>query len=409
MARRRSRHWLTLAATALIAGALAWAFWPRPVLVDLGRALRAPMIVTIDAEAKTRVRDAYVVSAPIAGRLQRVEVEPGDPVEGGVSVIAHMLPTNPAALDIRTREQALAAVNAAEAALRAARADLSKAMADNDLAEADLARTETLRKSGTVAQAVLDRAEREARAAAAQQDMAEAAISMREADLANARARLIDFTDRTDPGSGPALGQEAIPLRAPITGRVLRVMQVSETTLPAGEPILEIGDISNDLEIVAELLSGDAVRVTTGDRVIVDDWGGPRPLDGIVQRVEPWGFTKFSALGVEEQRVNVIIGFTGPPEERPSLGHGFRVEVGIVIWENPDALTLPSSALFRDAGGWAVFAVEDGRARLTPVEIGQDNGQQAEVLGGIDPDASVILYPGPGLADGTRVAKREIG
>ncbi len=280
MARKRSRLWLTLGSGVLLATALAWAFWPRPVPVDLGETRRAAMAVTIDEEAKTRVRDAYVVSAPIAGRLQRVQVEPGDAVEGGVSVIAHMLPINPAALDIRTREQALAAVNSAEAALRSARADLNKAMADSDLAQSDLGRSETLRASGTVSQAALDRAEREARAAAAQQDMAEAAISMREADLANARARLIDFTDRTDPGSGPPVGQEAIPLTAPITGRVLRVMQVSETTLEAGAPILEIGDISSDLEIVAELLSGDAVRVAEGDRVIIDDWGGRRSAGG---------------------------------------------------------------------------------------------------------------------------------
>lgn len=406
MARKRSRLWLTLGVAALVAAGLTYAFWPRPIMVDAGKAVRAPMMVTIDEEAKTRVRDAYVVSAPIAGQLQRVQVEPGDPVVGGESVIAHMLPTNPAALDIRTREQASASVAAAEAALRVARADLSKAVADRDLAEADLERTKVLRESGTIAQVILDRAEREARAAGAALDMAEAAISMREADLANARARLIDFSERLDPGSGPPGGQNAIPLTAPVTGRILRVMQVSATTLSAGEPILEIGDTSNDLEIVAELLSRDAVRIAEGARVIIDDWGGDQPLAGAVERVEPWGFTKFSALGVEEQRVNVIIRFAGPAEARASLGHGFRVEVRIVVWEDDDPLTVPSSAVFREDGGWAVFTIEDGRARLTNVDVGHNNGLQAEILGGLEEGASLVLYPGPELSGGTRVTER---
>ncbi len=403
---------MTLGAGALLAVVLGYAFAPRPIVVDMGEAKRAPMVVTIDEEAKTRVRDAYVVSAPIAGRLLRVEVEPGDAVEAGETTIARMLPLNPSALDIRTREQAKASVEVAEAALRVARADINKTMADQELADHELERARTLRKSGTVSQAALDQAQREARAAGASLDMAKAAISMREADLANARARLISFGEGTIGVTGPQAGADAIPLAAPVSGRILQVMQKSATTLAAGTPILEIGDIANDLEIVAELLSTDAVRVAPGNRVIVERWGGPDALGGVVERVEPWGFTKYSALGVEEQRVKVIIRFTDPIEQRASLGHGFRVETRIVIWEAEEALTVPSSALFRQgaesAGGWAVFTVEAGRARLTPVEVGRNNGVQAQILSGIDAGVEIVLYPGPGLTDGASVERRKI-
>jgi HlyD family secretion protein len=408
---------MTLGAGLLLAAVLGYAFWPTPIMVDLGEAVRAPMVVTIDEEARTRVRDAYVVSAPIAGRLLRVDVEPGDPVEGGETTIARMLPLNPSALDIRTREQALASVKVAEAALRVARADLNKAMADQELAEHDLERSRTLRKSGTVSQAALDQAQREARAAGAALDMAKAAIAMREADLANARARLISFGDGAARVASAPTSDDAIPLAAPVSGRILQVMQRSETTLAAGTPILEIGDIANDLEIVAELLSTDAVQVEAGDRVIIENWGGPYPLGGTVERVEPWGFTKFSALGVEEQRVNTIIRFADPLERRASLGHGFRVETRILIWESEDALTVPSSALFRQSsggeegggGGWAVFSVAGGQAHLTPVEVGRNNGVQAQILSGLASGDTIVLYPGPGLTDGARVKRRKLG
>lgn len=404
--KKKSRTWMTLGTGALLAATLAYAFWPRPVMVEIGETVRARMVVTIDEEAKTRVRDAYVVSAPIAGRLLRVEVEPGDAVKEDETLIARMLPLPPSALDIRTREQARASVSAAEAALRVARADLNKAMADSELAALDLDRARKLRESGHVAQVILDRAERTWRSANASLDTARAAISMREADLANERARLISFSERSVPGTDAPEREDSIPLIAPVSGRILQVMQKSETTLAAGAPILEIGDISNDLEIVVELLSTDAVQVAADDRVIIEKWGKPYPLSGIVERVEPWGFTRFSALGVEEQRVNAIIKFTDPQEQRESLGHGFRVESRIVIWEAEDALTVPSSALFREKGEWAVFAVTGGRAEFRSIEIGHSNGVNAEILSGLEAGTKVILYPGPGITEGTRVEQR---
>jgi HlyD family secretion protein len=395
---------------ALTAG-LIYAFWPRPTFVDMGVASRSAMTVTIDEEARTRVRDAYIVSAPIAGRLLRVDVEPGDHVEGGESVIARMLPAPPSAINVRTREQARAGVSAAQAGLRVARADLNSTMASQDLADAEARRYRSLAPMGSVSQTAVDMAEREKRVADAAVDTAKAAISMREAELASARAQLIEFSSASavsgEAGKADA-NSRAIPLNAPISGRVLRVMQESETTVTAGQAILEIGDITNDLEIIAELISTDAVQVSAGDCVIIDNWGGGAPLNGVVDRVEPWGFTKFSALGVEEQRVNTIIRFTDPLDARNTLGHGYRVEAQIVTWENEAALTVPSSALFRHDGGWAVFTVASGTANLTPVSVGQNNGRLAEITSGINEGERIILYPGAGLVEGTRIKSRSI-
>ena len=392
---------------------LAWAFWPRPVAVDIGTIQRGEMIVTVDEEARTRVRDAYMVSAPIAGRLLRVAVEPGDIVTGGESIIARMLPTPPSVMDLRTREQARAAVKASEAALRVARADLNSAIANQDLAAAEVARQRQLQSTGVASQAALDEAERQRRTTDAAVDTAEAAIAMRQAELASARAQLIEFSDApavTGPAGGDSFADgRTIPLTAPISGRVLRVIQESETTLAPGQPILEIGDTSRDLEVVVELLSTDAVRVAAGDRVLIDHWGGDVPLEGLVERVEPWGFTKYSALGVEEQRVNTIIRFTTPLEERSPLGHGYRVEARIVVWDDDDALITPSSALFRQADGWAVFTATGGRARLVRVDVLQNNGIQAAISSELSPGAQVILFPASGLQDGMRVVERSAG
>ncbi|MBN1478356.1 HlyD family efflux transporter periplasmic adaptor subunit, partial [Candidatus Sumerlaeota bacterium] len=328
MSRRRSRMILTAAVAVAIGAFLSWAFWPRPMMVDIGEVTTERMTVTIDEEGRTRVHDPYVVSTPVAGHLLRVDVEPGDAVVRGDSVVAQMLPTPPTALDVRTREQAQANVDAAEAALRLAHAELNRAIADKDLADANLGRTRELREGVAVSQAELDRAVREARAAEAELETAEATIAMRQAELANAQAALISFGDGGGAAGSGSVG-EVIPIIAPTTGRVLHIIQQSETILPAGAPILEIGNIDSDLEVLVELLSTDAVQVSPGDRVLIEDWGGPGALSAVVERVEPWGFTEFSALGVEEQRVNTIISFTDPQSRPRDLGHGFRVEARI--------------------------------------------------------------------------------
>ncbi len=404
-----SRSTVIAAALILVGAFLLYAYWPRALAVDIGAAERLPMMMTINEEAKTRVRDAYVVSAPVAGRLLRVEVEPGDEVSEGETVIARLTPASPSVLDVRTEEQARRAVEAAEAALALSKADVRRAQAEADYARSELERARKLRETDTVSQAALDRALRAARSADAALDTARAAVSMRQADLDNARAMLITPVEAAQKATGtPPHPQVSLPLRAPISGRVLRVMQESETVLPAGAPILEIGDPLGDLEIVAELLSTDAVQVSPGDRVIIDNWGGGDPLEGRVEKIEPWGFTKYSALGVEEQRVNTVIQFAGSQDERQRLGHGFRVEVKIVIWENDAALTIPSSAIFRSGEKWAVFTVKNGRARLRTIDIGHNNGVQVEVTGGIDENEKIVLYPGARVTDGMRVKQRAI-
>ncbi len=407
MARKKqSRLVIGLAIAGLLSVGLGYAFWPRPHLVDIGTVERGPMRVTIDEEGRTRVHEPYVVSTPITGRLMRVDVEPGDSVTRGDTVVARMRPTVSVALDARTREQARANVTAAEAALRLAQADLHKAQADRDLAQANLERTRKLFDRDIVSQAALDASERAARAAEAALDTARAGISMRVAQLDNARAQLRSFDESADPAATGNADAQIIALRAPISGRILRVMQQSETTLPAGTPVLEIGNIAEGLEVQADLLSRDAVRIARGDPVIIDDWGGPHPLSGTVTRIAPWGFTRVSALGVEEQRVTVTVSFDGPHRERAALGHGYRVEVRIVEWSDDDALKVPSGALFRDGGGWALFEVREGTAHRTPVEIAADNGVTAAVTSGLEDGARIVMYPPAGLSDGARIAPR---
>ncbi|GJL84157.1 MAG: membrane protein [marine bacterium B5-7] len=408
MVRKWFRNILVLIILVGLATVLFLSFAPRPVQVDIGTVARGPMAISIEEEGRTRVHNIYTLATPVGGRLQRVKVEPGDPVVQGKTIVAQMLPNNPSALDIRTREQAMTEVAAAEAALKVSRANYEKVVADKELADADLSRTLQLKQKNTVSQATVDQAVREARAAGASLQTASAEISLRKAELANAQAHLIGMDDQ---GLAAAIGAKAdqeIPLRAPTTGVILRVIQQSEITLSAGSPILEIGDIHSDLEVVVDLLSSDAVQVKVGDKVVLTKWGGGTSLSGIVDQVDPWGFTKVSALGVEEQRVTAVIRFTDSPEDRKTLGHGFRVEVRIVIWEDDDALIVPSSALFREGRNWAVFVVENDVAKIRSVDIGQNNGVEAQVQSGLKSGDQVVLYPSSSLSDGVMVVQREV-
>ncbi len=400
-----SRKLITLGTAIVIGAALAYAFWPRPMMVDIGKVVRRPMIVTIAEEGRTRVHDTYVVSTPVAGRLLRVGIEPGDQVVAGKSVIGSMRPSNPTPLDVRDKAQARANVSAAKAALQLAGAERDRAIADKDLADIQLQRMQKLIISNSISRSVLDNAVREARITSAALRTADAAIAVRGAELASVRARLINFEDRTSE-DGKLVPE--IPIFAPTTGRVLRVMQESEAILPAGTAIMEIGNIENDLEVIVELLSSDAVQISPGDRAMITDWGGSSILSGVVERIDPWGFTKVSALGVEEQRVNTLIRFADSPEALRKLGHGFRVEVQIVIWEDKNAPVVPSSALFREGRDWAVFVVTDGTATLHRVGIGRSNGIEAQVTEGLGPGDLVILYPSSELTHGAKVSKREI-
>lgn len=406
--RKYSRTLLIVLAVAVVAAGLAFAFWPKPVMVDMAEATRDRLIVTIDEEGRTRVREAFVVSTPVDGRLLRVAVEPGDPVEKRKTVVARMRPANPAALDARTREQAMAAVEAAEASLAVAEANLAAAQADSDLAQSDLDRTRRLAQSGTASAAALDRAEGAARSAEARLATARAAIAQREAELQSAQAQLIGFDDRGLMEAMDAQLGEEITIRAPADGVILQVIHEDETTLPAGSPILVIGDIGQDLEVVVELISSDAVQVREDDPVIIENWGGDGTLSGVVTRVEPFAVTKVSALGVEEQRVTIVVRLAASGDALAGLGHGYSVEARIVVLERDDALVVPSSAVFRDGSGASVFVVEDGIAARRDIELGADNGRRAEVLSGLEEGARVILYPSDQIQDGTAVEQRVI-
>lgn len=395
---RRRREAIWAAIGAALAAFFLYAFWPRPVVVDLAEVTRGPLRVAVADEGRARIREIFTVSAPVAGRLLRVERHAGDAVTGGSTVVAQLEPTDPSFLDIRTRAQAEAAVKAAEAALALAKAERDRARAELDFATAELSRVTVLVEKGTASKAALDRARLAFRTSQAQLATAEAAHHVKEFELESAKALLVDPAERRETGS-------TIPLLAPVSGRILRVLQESEAALPAGTPIMEIGDPA-DLEIAVELLTTDAVAVAEGAPALITNWGGPQALNGKVRRIEPYGFTKVSALGIEEQRVRVLIDLTDPPEAFATLGHGYRVDVAIVVQEIKSAVRVPLGALFRADASWAVFRVEGGRARETRIEIGPNDGMQAVVRAGLEPGARVILYPSDRIEEGMRVAAR---
>lgn len=396
---RRIALWGTLG--ALLVAGLVYAFRPQPVSVDLAQVRRGPLRVTIDDEGETRVRDVFELSAPVTGRAKRIEVEVGEAVQAGETVVAEIEPSDPTLLDARTEIEGEAAIRAAQAALDTARAEVARVEAEVDFARAELDRQTRLRDRGIVAERDLDAARREFRTRRAALETARAALQERSFELDRARARLVSPLEAEDPH-----GQcECIPIRAPVSGVVLRLARESAGVVRAGDPLVEIGN-PMDLEIVVDLLSADAVKVQQGMRAVIDEWGGDGPLSARVRRVEPFGFTKVSALGIEEQRVNVILDLVDPHERWRRLGHGYRVEVRIVLWEGKDVLVVPVSSLFRHDEGRAVFVVEDGVARLRPVERGHHTGLQAEIVSGLEAGETVVLYPNEGVADGVRVVER---
>jgi len=396
-----------LSGLALVLG-LTYAFWPRPVPSDLGTVKIAPLIVTLDDEGETRVQDIYVVSAPLAGRMLRLAGHVGDRVVAGETVVATIQPTEPTFRDARTHSELKAAVRAAEAARDLAEAELARITASRDYAASEYKRAVALAKRGTVSQSALDKAEMETRTQDAAMQTARAGLRVRVFELETARAALLDPGQRgTEPRTAPDNGGVCcFEVFAPVSGTILRLIQESEAVVLAGAPLVEIGD-PTDLEIVVDLLSSDAVRVSAGNGVLIDNWGGGQILHGEISRVESFGYTKVSALGIEEQRVNVIIRLTDPPELWTRLGHGYRVETRIVLWRNEKVMQVPLNTLFRDRGGeWAVFRVVDGAAVLTTVQIGHMNTAVAEIVSGLNPDDTLVLHPSDRIANGVRVVAR---
>lgn len=382
--------------SVLVVGAiLAAALWPESMEVDVVAVARGPLQVTIDEDGETRVRDRFVVSAPVSGRLGRIELEPGDPVVAGQTVLARITPADAPLLDTRTRGELTAALEAADAAVGQARAERARTVAELDRARTTLRRQQELMKAGAIASDTLESAETAVMTVEESLHAAEFAVARVEHERDLARARL-----RAPGGAGrPA------SIVAAVSGVVLRRLRESETVVPVGDPLLEIGDPSR-IEIVADLLSTDAVRVAPGNRVLVEGWGGDTPLDGRVRRIEPAGFMKVSALGVEERRVNVIVDLADGAGAARALGDGYRVEVRIVVWEQADVVTVPVGALFRRGEGWAAFVVDGDTVRLRPVDLGQRSDTAAQILGGLTPGQTVVLHPPDTLADGGRVRVR---
>lgn len=391
------------AALVLVAG-LVYAFWPQPVPVDMGTAERGPMIVTVDGEGRTRVKDVYTISAPVSGRVRRFTGEVGDEVVAGETVVATIQPSDPGFLDVRTQSELQAAAKGAEAARDQARAEMVQAEAAYDYAQAEYERAQKLAEKGNISESALDKARLEARLKKAAVETARAALNVQESKLQQARAALLSPESASSAGNDEAC---CLNVRAPETGTILRIFQESEAVVAAGAPLVEIGNPAN-LEIVVDLLSTDAVKVSPGDPVLIEDWGGDQTLNGRVRRIEPFGFTKISTLGIEEQRVNVIIDFTDPREVWRQLGHGFRVDTRIIIWKDENTLRVPVSTLFRVGENWSLMKVEDGRATLTTVSVGRMNNRFAQIRGGLTPGDRVILHPSDRIEDGMRVAERRL-
>jgi len=388
---------------ALVAIAVALSFVPRAVLVDIHEVEPSRLVVTLDEEGETRVHDVYSLSAPVTGRVQRIDWRVGDPATANETVLVRIEPGDPGFLDMRSAAQARASVQAAEANRDLAAASVSDAEAQYEFARAELARMQELIVEGSVSKRDLDSAERDFKARRAGLDTARAALQVRNYELEVARARLVSPLE----AQTSAAECECIPITAPVSGRILQITERSERVVREGDMLMQIGD-PGDLEIIVDYLSADAVRIEAGQRVIVDNWGGDEPLEGRVRLVEPFGFLKVSALGIEEQRVNVVIDFLGEKDEgRERLGHGYQVETRVVLWEADDVLTVPLTALFRDGEQWAVFIDDDGRARLRHVEVGHRNGIVAEIRDGLEAGDGVIAYPSDRVADGVRIARRD--
>jgi HlyD family secretion protein len=401
--------WIATLATGLAAA--AWLAWPQPIAVDLAAVSTGPMEVTVNDDGKTHVRHIYTVSAPIAGKVLRIshplgEEGPisrhvGDEVKANDTVVAVMQPATPSFVDFRSREEVQAAVAAAEAYVKYAESEVRRLEAAAAFYRGELARAQTLARTQTVSVQALDKAKFDAESNEAALVSAKAQVAVWQGVSKSLAARLID------PSSSPPMQDPVccVQIRAPTTGRVLKIIQESESVVQPGTPLLEIGDLL-DLEVVADLLSTDAVEIKPGAAVVIDGWGGA-PIKARVTRVDPVGFLKVSALGIEEQRVRVTIDFVDGPKSWSTLGHDFRVAVHVTVWNSDNAVMVPVGALFRKADSWAVFLVKEGRARIALVQIGHRNDRVAEVISGLSVGDQLVLHPSDRIGDGVRVAKRE--
>ena len=383
---------------ALVVLAIVWGFMPQPVPVETAAVVRGPLQVTVEEEGKTRVVDHFVISAPVAGFLRRVELDVGDSVKRGQELLT-LDPLRSTVLDPRARAQAQARVTTTQAALKGAQENVVAAAADARYWESQLARVRELHEAGAISDEELNQTEADARRTSANLRSAEFSVEVARSELQAARTTL-----RHSAAQQSGQPAETVAVHAPISGSVLKVLRESEGVVSRGEPLLEIGN-PRLLEVEVELLSADAVRAGPGTRVILERWGGEGPLEARVRVVEPFGFTKISALGVEEQRVLVIADIVSPSEEWEKLGDGYRVETKFILWEEDEVLQVPSSALFRRGDQWAVFVVDGEFARLRNVQLGRRSGLTAQILSGVEAGELVITHPDDSVEAGVRVSQ----
>lgn len=401
------RRLITILFAVGVLGAIVYGLIPAPVEVDLATVETGAIRVTVDQDGKTRIREKYVVSAPLAGRLLRIELEPGDEVEAGKTLLAAIEPRDPDLLDARSIAQAEARVKAAESNVQKMEPMLEEVQAAQEYAESELKRVRDARSKSPQA---VSASEIEGKLLAYRTRAALLRTTRHNQEIANfeldqARAALIRSRPQEDQTTSNGGNGWNFTILAPTDGRVLRVFQESTAVVNSGASLLEIGD-PNDLEVEIDVLSRDAVKIEPGARVLLEHWGGEKTLQGRVRLVEPSAFTKVSTLGVEEQRVNAIVDLVDPPQDRTALGDGFRVEARIIVSEATDVLKTPTSALFRVGEDWAVFRVAEDTARQTLVKLGMQNGLEAEVIEGLSAGDQVVVHPGDDVVDGTSVRAR---
>lgn len=391
----RRKLFIAMIISAVVLGTV-YGFIPEAEDVDLVDVSRGPLRVAIEEEGRTRLKERFVISAPTAGYLRRITAKVGNPVKKGETVTV-LEPLRSQALGPRSRAETGATASAAQAAFNAAQEKERASAADADYLEKRLERFANLYSRGYVAKDLLDQTESEVKKAQAVRNSAKAAADAARFELERARATLRDFG--TDKRAG---NNYIVYVSSPVDGSIFKIHRESEGAVGAGEPLMDIGNPEN-LEVLAEVLSSDAVKIKKGTAVLFKRWGGDEPLAGKVRIVEPAGFTKVSSLGVEEQRVLVIADIISPPDTWRVLGDGYRLEAHFVIWEGKDVLQVPASALFRSGKDWAVFVYDKGKARLRVVEVGQRNGLTAEIISGIKANDKVIAHPGDSIGDGIRI------
>lgn len=384
----------------LIIGLLVWGFWPKPVLVESVQVKTAPLQVNIEEDGQTRVIDRYIIRAPVAGMTCRMHLNVGDKVERNHTLL-NITPLESPVLDSRSRAQAEAQVAAAKAALKASKQQAQAAKANAELAFAEFQRYQSLLQKGLVSQDSFDRAQTQSQTAQAQQRSADFQVEVANYELQSALTTLqFSATDSTAKAA-----TEKLAIKSPINGKILKVSRECEGPVTIGEALLEVGN-PQALEIAVDVLSADAVKIHPGMKVLLERWGGENTLEAVVRQVEPIGFTKVSALGVEEQRVLVISDFTSSAEQWQSLGDGYSVEAKFILWQDDEVLQVPSSALFRYQDGWAVFAIDNNTAKRQIVKIGQRNGLSVQILEGLNENQTIINHPSEAIEDGTPIKIR---